>query len=124
MVFKCVPVGQMNLVGGDSCCRNIGRGRKECSAIEDGRANELFGDAAEIRVERVVRGLVAQEQLAVFGGEDQMNASSGKGLWHSTIQDAPFGHSFRDARESFVRRNPVETLGELSLSLLTSAATG
>ena len=36
------------------------------AADEDGRAIELFGDAAEIRVERVARGFVAQERLAVL----------------------------------------------------------
>ena len=38
--------------------------------------------AAEIRVERVARGFVAQERAAVFGGEDEMNVNGGKGLWH------------------------------------------
>lgn len=52
------------------------------AAHEEGRAIELFGDAAEIRVERVARGFVAQERAAVFGGEDQMNVNGGKGLWH------------------------------------------
>jgi hypothetical protein len=51
-------------------------------ADEDGRAIELFGDAAEIRVQRVARGFVAQEGTAVFGGENQMNVNGGKGLWH------------------------------------------
>ena len=37
---------------------------------EERRAIELFGDAAEIRVERGARGFVAQERPAVFGGED------------------------------------------------------
>ncbi|MDA1275840.1 MAG: hypothetical protein O2960_17635 [Verrucomicrobia bacterium] len=52
------------------------------AAAEDGRAIELFGDAAEIRVERVARGFVSQERAAVLGGEDQMNVNGGKGLWH------------------------------------------
>src|SRR5207253_11478819 len=39
------------------------------AANENGRAIELFGDAAEVRVERVPRGFVAQERTAVFGGE-------------------------------------------------------
>jgi len=52
------------------------------AADEEGRAFELFGDAAEIRVEHVARGFVAQERSAVFGGEDQMNVNGGKGLWH------------------------------------------
>ena len=43
---------------------------------------ELFRDTAEIRVERVARGFVAQKRTAVFGGEDQMNVNGGKGLWH------------------------------------------
>jgi len=49
-------------------------------ADEDGRAIELFGDAAEIRMERVARGFVAQKWPAVFGGEDQMNVNGGKGV--------------------------------------------
>jgi hypothetical protein len=55
------------------------------AADEDGRAIELFGDAAEIRVERVARGFVAQERPAVFGEEDQMNVNGGKGLRHDAI---------------------------------------
>ena len=51
------------------------------AADEEGRAIELFGDAAEIRMERVARGFVAQERAAVFGGEDEMNVNGGKGLW-------------------------------------------
>ena len=35
---------------------------------EDRRTIELFGDAAEIRMERIARGFVAQERSAVFGG--------------------------------------------------------
>ena len=49
---------------------------------KDGRAIELFGDAAEIRVERIAHGFVPQERSAVFGGEDQMNVNGGQGLWH------------------------------------------
>lgn len=52
------------------------------AADEEWRAIELFGDAAEIRMERVARGCVAQERPAVFGGENQMNLNGGKGLWH------------------------------------------
>ena len=52
------------------------------AADEEGRAIELFGDAAEILVQRVARGFVAQEWPAVFGGEDEMNVNGGKGLWH------------------------------------------
>jgi hypothetical protein len=48
----------------------------------DGRAIQLFGDAAEIRMERVARGFVAQPRPPVFGGENQMDANGGKGLWH------------------------------------------
>jgi hypothetical protein len=62
------------------------------AADEDGRAIELFGDATEIRMERVARGFVAPERPAVFGGEDQMNLNGGKGLWHGAIQNAPTGH--------------------------------
>ena len=51
------------------------------AAAEEGRAIELFGDAAEIRMERVARGFVAQERSAVFGGEDEMYVNGGKGLW-------------------------------------------
>ena len=47
------------------------------TADEEGRAVELFGDAAEIRVERVARGFVAQEWPPVFGGKDQMNVNRG-----------------------------------------------
>ena len=36
---------------------------------EEGRAIELFGDAAEIRVQRVARWFVAQKRPPVFGGE-------------------------------------------------------
>ena len=53
------------------------------AANQNGRTIELFGDAAEIRVERVARDFVAQERPAVFGGEDQMNVNGGKGLGHS-----------------------------------------
>src|SRR5688572_18278946 len=37
---------------------------------------------APIGMKRVACGLVAQKRAAVFGGEDQMNVNSGKGLWH------------------------------------------
>ena len=49
---------------------------------EDRRTIELFGDAAEIRVERVARRFVAQQRPAVFGGEDEVDVNGGKGLWH------------------------------------------
>ena len=52
------------------------------AADEEGRAIELFGDAAEIRMQRVTREFVAQEGPVVLGGEDQMNVNDGKGLWH------------------------------------------
>ena len=45
---------------------------------EDRRAIELFGDAAEIRVQRVARGFVAQERPTIFGGEDEMDINGGK----------------------------------------------
>ena len=48
----------------------------------DRRTIELFGNAAKIRVQRVARGLVAQERTTVFGGKDEMNVNGGKGLWH------------------------------------------
>src|SRR5205814_2673153 len=43
---------------------------------------ELFRDTAEIRVERVARGFVAQKRTTAFGGEDEMNVNGGKGMWH------------------------------------------
>src|SRR6266700_7757176 len=49
------------------------------AADEDGRAIELFGDAAETRMERVARGFGAQQRSAVLGGEDKMNVNGGKG---------------------------------------------
>ncbi len=52
------------------------------AANKNGRAIELFGDAAKVRVERVAPGFVAQERTAVFGGENQMNVNGGEGLWH------------------------------------------
>ena len=62
------------------------------AANEDGRAIELFGDAAEIRMERIARGFVAQEWPPVFGREDEMNVNRGKGLGHNVVQNAPTGH--------------------------------
>src|SRR5205823_2336868 len=53
---------------------------RRCSSF--GRAIESFGDAAEIRVQRVTRGFGAQERTAVFGGENQMNVNGGQGLGH------------------------------------------
>lgn len=44
-------------------------------------ATEAFGDVAEIQVERDPRGLAAQEEPAVFGGENRMNVNGGQGLW-------------------------------------------
>jgi hypothetical protein len=46
------------------------------SANLDRRAVELFGDAAEIRMERLTASFVAQKRTAVFGGEDEMNINS------------------------------------------------
>ena len=43
----------------------------------------MFGDAAEIRMERVASGFVAHEWPTVFGGEDEMNVNGGKRLWHA-----------------------------------------
>ena len=48
----------------------------------DGRTVELFGNAAEIRVQRIACRLVAQQRAAVFGGKDEVNVNGGKGLWH------------------------------------------
>jgi hypothetical protein len=59
------------------------------AADEDGRAIELFGDAAEIRMKRIARGFVAQERPAVFGGKDQMNVNGRKRLWHSGTMANP-----------------------------------
>jgi hypothetical protein len=42
----------------------------------DRRAVELFGDAAEIRVERLTASFVAQKWTTVFGGEDEMYINS------------------------------------------------
>ena len=47
------------------------------AADEEGWAIELFGDAAEIRIERVARGFVTQERSPVFGGENEMNGNGG-----------------------------------------------
>ena len=52
------------------------------AADEEGRAIELFGDAAEIRMERVARGFVAEQRPSVFGRKNEMNVNGGKGLWH------------------------------------------
>jgi hypothetical protein len=48
----------------------------------DGRTIELFGNAAQIRTQRIPRAFVAQQRAAVFGGKDEMNVNGGKGLWH------------------------------------------
>ena len=50
------------------------------AANEEGRAIELFGDAAEIRMESRLAGdgFVAQKRPTVLGGEDQMNVNRGK----------------------------------------------
>jgi hypothetical protein len=61
------------------------------AADEDGWAIELLGSAAEVRMERVARGFVAQERTRVLGGENQMNVNGRKGLWHGK-KDAPTGH--------------------------------
>jgi len=49
---------------------------------EERWAIELLGDAAEIRMQRVARGFVAQERPAILGGKDQVDVNGGKGLWH------------------------------------------
>src|SRR6266550_1225592 len=57
--------------------------RNAVAAMSRGSCSiELFRDTAEIRVERVARGFVAQKRTTVFGGEDEMNVNGGKGLWH------------------------------------------
>ena len=57
--------------------------RNAVAAMSRGSCSiELFRDTAEIRVERVARGFVAQKRTTVFGGEAEMNVNGGKGLWH------------------------------------------
>src|SRR5439155_19214967 len=57
--------------------------RNAVAAMSRGSCSiELFRDTAEIRVERVARGFVAQKRTTVFGGEDEMNVNGGKGMWH------------------------------------------
>lgn len=41
----------------------------------DGRAIQLFGNAAEIRMQRVARRFVTQQRPSVFGGENQMDVN-------------------------------------------------
>ena len=48
----------------------------------DGRTIELFGNAAQIRVQRTTRDLVTEQRTTVFGGKGEMNVNGGKGLWH------------------------------------------
>ena len=47
------------------------------AADEDGRAIELFGNTAEIRVEGVASGFVPQDRATIFGGENEMNVNGG-----------------------------------------------
>ena len=51
------------------------------AADEDGRAIQLFGNAANMGMQRVARGSVAQERSPVFG-DAQMNVNGRKGLGH------------------------------------------
>ena len=46
------------------------------------RAIQLFGNAAQIRMQRIARGFIAQQWATVFGGKDEMNVNGGKRLWH------------------------------------------
>ena len=56
----------------------------------DRRTIKLFGNAAEIRMQRIPRGFVAQQRPTVFGGKDEMNVNSGKRLWHGfRLQSIP-----------------------------------
>lgn len=48
----------------------------------DGRTIQLFGNAAQIRVQCISRSLVAQQRPPVFGRKDEVNVNGGKGLWH------------------------------------------
>ena len=47
------------------------------TADEDGRAIELFGNTAEIRVEGIASGFVPQDWATIFGGENEMNVNGG-----------------------------------------------
>jgi len=46
------------------------------------RTIELFGNSAEILMEAGTKDGIAKEWAALFGGEDQVDVNSGKGLWH------------------------------------------
>src|SRR5262245_7114201 len=46
------------------------------AANADGWTIELLGDAAQIRMECLARGFVAQKRTTIFGGEDEMNVNS------------------------------------------------
>ena len=67
---------------------------------EDGRTIELFGNTAEIGVECVARGIVAQKRAPVFGRENKMNVNRGKGLWHGVMM----------AKSGVVRQLEVDTM--------------
>src|SRR6266498_61745 len=86
------------------------------SPSENGRTIELFRDPAEIRVERVARGFVAQERTTVFGGEDEMNVNGGKGLWHveRMVSRVVVCQSQRDCVHQAKVGAPTPTLGARS----------
>src|SRR6266853_539011 len=83
------------------------------AANENGRAIELFGDAAEIRMERVARGFVTQERATVFGGEDQMSVNGGKRLWHGVRLNYRGAVRQRE-RDSMASRYRVESARQRS----------
>jgi hypothetical protein len=59
------------------------------AAYLDRRTIELFGNAAKIRMERIPRGLVAQQRATFFGGKDEMNVNGRKRLWHGARMFKP-----------------------------------
>jgi hypothetical protein len=56
-------------------------------ADENGRAIELFGNAAELRIEGIARGFVAQERSALFAGEGQTRVSDQTGARRKGFED-------------------------------------
>ena len=57
------------------------------AANDDRRTLQLFGNAAEIGVEAITHGLIAQPWPAFLGRKDQMNVNSGEGLRHKRAGD-------------------------------------
>ena len=70
---------------------------------EDGQAIELFGDATQIRMQRVACGFVAQEWSPFLGGEDEMTVNGGKELRHRQRMMNRVGRRDGDIRR---RRSP------------------